>query len=154
MNFKNFLIESENKDVKTSLLKLPKKHRALISGYKVVFEDGNTIKGDGDHVGFIDEEKKTITIAAPWNYGREYAFLHEVGHVIWKYIVDEDMRKKWNKLVKQHKAEQKNKVNSSNSLDQNTEELFCMVYAAVYSNHPPITFSNKAWESFVKSINN
>jgi len=143
MNFKEFLeqADSHEKDVKKSLAKLPKKHAGLVKGYKFKFISANTLK-DGENIGFIDEEKKTITIAAPWNYGREFTFLHEVGHAVWKYLVDAKQKKEWVGIVK----------NTKNKQDQNTEELWCMSYANHFANHKDVIHNHKTWDDFVKKI--
>ena len=36
------------------------------------------------------------------------------------------------------------------ALKQNDEEILCMVYAATYAKHPPVTYLNPAWQNFVK----
>jgi len=143
MNFKEFLekADSTEADVKESLGKLPKKHAALVKGYKFKFLSTNTLS-DGENIGFIDEEKKTITIASPWNYGREFTFLHEVGHAVWKYIVDRKKKKEWIEIVKRTKEKQ----------DQNDEELFCMAYANEYANHQDVIHDHPEWSKFIKSL--
>jgi hypothetical protein len=144
MNFKIFLENSENysADVKETFKKLPRKHFSLIKDYKVEFEPNNTLEGDSGHIGFIDEEKKQIKIAAPWNYGREFTLLHEVGHAVWKYLVNQKKRKEWNEIVKQTKDKQK----------QNDEELFCMAYANYYAKHKIEIHNHENWNKFIKNI--
>lgn len=148
MNFKIFLenLEAYSKDVRQSIKKLPKKHADLIKGYKIKFEPNNTLKKDKKHVGFIDEEKKTITIAAPWNYGRNFTLLHEIAHAVWKYL-GEEKKKEWKELFLREKKKMKNK-----SLNQNYEEIFAMAYANFYSKHKLLTYENKSWNKFIKSI--
>jgi len=144
MNFKDFMMSEDicMSDVHKTLRKVPKKHRNLVRGFKYTFQPGNTLKGDNDHIGFIDEKKKTITIAAPWNYGREYTLLHELGHAVWQHILDDKKREEWKRIVKNTKNKQK----------QGAEELFCMAYANTYSNRKIEIHSHDSWEKFIKSI--
>jgi len=144
MNFKEFIIESYVSDIKKTLAKLPKKHAIIFRGYKYKFEGGNELKGDSKHIGFIDEEKKTVTIAAPYNYGREFTFLHEVGHAVWKYLVDDKKQEQWAKIVK--------KTNLKKEDKQPVEELFCMAYGATYAKRPPADYAYDEWIKFVKNI--
>lgn len=149
MNFKIFLenLENYSADVKQSIKGLPKNHAALIKGYKIKFEPNNTLKNDSGHIGFIDEEKKTIVIAAPWNYGRNFTLLHEIAHAVWKYKVNEEKKKEWKKLFLKEKKKMKHK-----SLNQNAEEIFAMAYANFYSKHKLLTYNNEKWNDFIKSI--
>ena len=142
MNFIEFLAESENKELGETLEKLPKKHYALVKGFKFEFQSGNTLKGDKNSVGFIDEAKKKIIIASPWNYGREYTVLHEIGHLIWKYLVDEDKRKEWKTIVSKTKHKQ----------DQNAEELFCMAYSDAYAKNKIEIHHHPEWEKFIRKL--
>jgi hypothetical protein len=142
MNFKSFLIESYMSDVRKTLGKLPKKHSALLKGYKFKFEDGNELKGDGEHIGFIDEDKKLVTIASPWNYGREFTLLHEIGHAVWKYFVNDKLRKKWTSIVEKTKHKQ----------SQGAEELFSMAYASAYVKNKIEIHCHPEWESFIKNL--
>jgi hypothetical protein len=133
---------NENKDVNKTLRKLPKDHFDLIKKYKIQFEPNNTLKGDSDHIGFIDEEKKKIKVAAPWRYGREFTLLHEIAHAVWKYKVSEEKKKEWSKIIKNTKNKQK----------QNNEELFCMAYANYYSRHKVEIHNHEKWNNFIKSL--
>lgn len=144
MNFKIYLENTEKHhiDVKSTLKKLPKQQRDLIKGYKIEFQPNNTLKGDSGHIGFIDEEKKKITIAAPWNYGREFTLLHEIGHAVWKYLLKNEDKKNWNKIVKNTKNKQK----------QNSEELFCMAYANYYAKHKVEIHNHDKWNEFIRNI--
>jgi len=144
MEFKNFLLESEKNmaDVRATLLKIPAKHKALAKNYKFKFQKDNTLNGDDEHIGEIDDEKKVITIAAPWNYGREYTILHEIGHLIWKWMVNDKMKEKWGKIVK----------GTKDKMNQNAEELFCMAYANTYAESKIKIHDHPEWEKFVKSI--
>ncbi len=144
--FKHFLLvelsKEQEKDIESSLAKLPKKHRELIKGYKFKFQPGNTLKGDGEHVGIINPVTKTVTIAAPWNYPREFTFLHELGHKVWEFFVNEKMRKEWDCIVKRTKHKQK----------QNAEELFCMAYANHYAKNQIEIHNHPEWDKFVKKL--
>jgi len=137
-----FLHENHNNDIEKTLNKLPKKHLKLIKKYKFEFQPNNTLKGDSDHIGFIDEEKGKIKIAAPWNYGREFTLLHEIGHAIWKYLVSKQKRKEWSKIIKKTKNKQK----------QNDEELFCMAYANYYSKHKIEIHNHDSWNNFIEKV--
>ena len=150
LNFKLFLMESGTfeSDLRETLKKIPKKHQNLIKGWKFKAHPENTIKGDKKSCGLIDEKKKTITVASPWNYGREYTFLHEIGHLVWKYLMPEEKREKWAQTTEVIRS--KNKKNKS--LDQNDEELFCMAYAASYCNQPVVAFDHDSWIDFIKKI--
>lgn len=148
MNFKEFLTESEkhNEDVQKTLGKIPQMHSALVKGYKIKFQPGNTLKGDDGHIGFIDEEKKTITIASPWNYGREYTLLHEIAHAVWKYIVTDDLKENWHALFKAEKKK------DSTGLDQGSEEIFCMTYAQHYAHNKMVKFAHPRLVEFIKKL--
>lgn len=142
MDFKDFLIESEDKDLKTTLAKLPKKHQKLLKGYEFKFQSGNSLTGDNGHVGVIDDHKKTITVAAPWFYPREFTVLHEVGHLVWKHCMDKNMKMQWSKIVKSTKNKQKD----------NDEELFCHAYAATYSKNSPDIHDHEKWTNFIRKL--
>ena len=142
MDFREFLTESNENDVRETLKKIPKTHSELVKGYKYVFQAGNTMIGDKNHVGLIDTEKKRITIAAPWRYGREFCLLHEIGHMVWANFVNEKQRQKWSDIVKETK----------NKMKESDEELYCMAYAATYSSNPPEIHNHKKWINFVKNV--
>lgn len=156
MNFKLFLEKTEfyTQDVKKTLGKIPKDHANLIKNYKIKFEPENTLKNDSNHIGFIDEKNKKIRVAAPWNYSRSFTFLHEIGHAVWKYKLDEKQKKEWAKILKSTKEKQKKNLpkESRDALNQDVEEIFCMAYASKYSKHPIITYTNKDWDSFIARI--
>lgn len=148
MKFADYFLMREGKeteDVKKTLGKIPKSHRDLIKGYKITFQTSNGLKGDPDHVGFIDEEKKSIVIAAPWNHSREYTLLHEVGHAVWKYLVSEEKKIEWKKLLAKNKGKEKH-------LNQNDEELFCMIYAQYYAKNKLEKYDHGDLLSFVAKI--
>lgn len=132
-------------DLADSLKKLPKSHQLLVKEYKFKDYPENTIKGDKKSCGLIDEKNKTITIAAPWVFSREHTLLHEVAHLVWKYI-DFD-KKEWSNLVKSIK-----KNNKDPFLDQSDEEIFCMVYSSAYCEQPINSFNHEKWIKFVKNI--
>jgi hypothetical protein len=144
VQFRHFITESEKgeADVKKTLAKLPDSHRKLAEPFKIKFEAGNTLKGDAGHVGCIDDEKMTITVAAPWSYGREYTFLHEIGHLIWKHFMDEKRQKEWAGIVKRTKEKAKD----------NNEELFCMAYASFYANKPVSIHDHPHWDDFIRRL--
>ena len=151
MDFKKYLFGEEagqikeSGDVQETLAKLPKSHKKLLSGYKFSFQGGNTLKGDDGHIGSNDLHKKTIVVSAPWNYGREFALLHEIGHVIYMYLIGPCKHKteQWKKVVRNTKAE---KVN------QDIEELFCHAYANTYAKNKIVIHNHPTWEKFVKEL--
>lgn len=141
-SFSAYFAESCHHDVINSIQKLPKKFQKLAKEYKIKFQNGHTLKGDDNNIGFINEKDKTITLASPWNYPREYALLHEIGHIIWKYIVNSNEKAEWSKIAK----------NTKNKQDQNDEELFCMAFADYYSHNKIVIHHHKEWENFIKKI--
>jgi len=149
-NFRKFMESEEEKDVKSLISKLPKRHQKLLNGFKVRLTPGNTLKDDKENIGYIYKNK--IVIAAPWNYGRCMVLLHEIAHLIWEKLMTTSLKKEWKKLISNTIEDQKKKVpeKSKNALDQNDEEIFCMVYAANYVKHPPITYVNPKWQHFIQ----
>lgn len=145
-NFKSFFLEAseQEKDIKRTLAKLPKSHSILIKGYKFKWESGNTLKAHDDHVGIINPNNKTITVAAPWNYGREFTLLHELGHKVWENFIDKEMQKEWIGIVKKTKHKSQ----------QNAEELFCMAYANHFAKNKIEIHNHPNWDSFVKKVIN
>jgi len=145
MDFKIYLETSEHimKDVRKTLRKMPKKHAALVKNWDFKFQNGNGLDGDIEHIGFMDREKKLITVAAPWNYGRQYAFLHEVAHVVWENIMTKEMQKEWSKIVKATKEPKQN---------QNMEELFCMAYANTYAKNKVVIHDHDTWDAFIRKL--
>lgn len=155
MNFSQFLLEAEEEErnIKAMLGKLPKKHAALMKGFKFKYVPGNTLNGDDEHIGLI--KGKTVTVAGPWNYSREFTTLHEIAHMVWEKLMDDCKKKEWSKLVSSTKnkhvsALKKNNI-KSDPLKQNDEELFCMSYAAAYSKHPSVIWHHTAWIDFIKN---
>ena len=148
MNFKTFLEQKnieEEKNVKKMLSLLPKRHRKLLDGYKFTFTPGNVLNGDNQHVGYIHNNK--IVVAAPWNYSRGFTTLHEIAHLIWETLMTKELKKEWSETLKKAKKE----MEKSDSLKQNDEEIFCMVYATTYSKHPPTTYSNENLQNFIRN---
>ena len=143
MDFKEFFTEATEyeKDVKATLKKLPKSHQALVAGYKFKFQPGNALRGDSGHVGILNPKNKTLTIAAPWNYPREFTFLHEIAHQLWE-LLNSDKQKEWKAIVKRTKEKQK----------QSAEELFCMAYANTYANNQITIHDHPEWEKFIKAL--
>lgn len=148
MEFRHFLVESSkgDGDVRKTLGKIPKEHRELVKGYKILFQPSNTLKGDDGHVGFIDEEKKTITVSSPWNYGREYTLLHEIGHAVWKYRMGDRRKSEWRKMLAPVKKK------NDKDLDQNDEEIFCMTYAQAYANNKMVKYDHDKLVEFARKV--
>jgi hypothetical protein len=147
MEFKTFLEETEEKkNISSTLKKIPMAHRSLVKDFKYTLQPKNTMNDDGENIGEVDPRNKKITIAAPWNYGREFTMLHEIGHMVWATL-DNMQKKKWSELVKKIKNDPKRE-----SQDQCKEELFCMAYANTYANHKDKIHDHPEWEKFVKSI--
>jgi hypothetical protein len=150
MNFKSFLESEEKNNVEKLLQRLPKSHRRLLDGYKFTYTPNNTLNGDKDHIGYIHKDK--IVVAAPWNYSRSFTTLHEIAHLVWEYLMDKKARSEWSTLIKSTKQKQIDKFEKEaqkDALRQGDEEVFCMSYAATYSNHPPIIWINKDWQDFI-----
>lgn len=145
MEFRNFITESSSyeSDINKTLKKLPNSHRKLIEKYKFNFQPHNGLKGDSDHIGVIDPDKKTITIAAPWNYSRELTLLHEVGHLLWE-ILPKEIKNKWKTIVENTKMKKGDR--------QNPEELFCMSYSNYYVSNPVCKFDHPSWKAFIKNL--
>ncbi len=118
-----FLEQEEDKDILKTLSNLPQDHSDLIKGYRVKLVAGNTLDNDDEHIGYMDKSPREIVVASPWNYGREFTLLHEIGHRVYETL-DNKSRQDWAKIVKQVKSNEQNK-----ELNQSDEELFCMIYA-------------------------
>ncbi len=146
MQFKKYIQNEEKKDIQKTLKKIPKKHSLLVKDYTIHFEPNNALKGDKNHIGFIDEENKKIVISSPWNYGREYTLLHEVGHAVWKYIVSSDKKALWRKLLKEEKSK------NNKDFSQNHEEIFCMCYAQYYAKNKLVKYNNEKLLKFISSL--
>jgi len=148
MEFRQYIAEGSEgeKDVRKTLGRIPTSHADLVKDYRFVFQPLNTLKGDNRHIGLIDEKNKTITIAAPWNYSREYTLLHEVGHAVWKYVLDDDKRDEWKKLLRPLKRRHKKDLN------QNDEEIFCMAYAQAYAKNGLEKYDHDELVDFVRGL--
>lgn len=138
-----------NGEIKDTLARLPKTHRALTKGYKFKFEDGCTLKGEKDAIGMIhlnNEKKREIHVAAPWRYGREFAMLHEIGHLVYEKWMggNKELKAKWQKIVN----------GTKDKLNQSAEENFCHAYAATYCKNPPSIHDHEEWKKFIKDLPN
>ena len=152
-SFRKFFHKSEEeKDLNKTIDKIPKSHQDLLDSYKFKLQGGNTLDDDDKHIGYMDAGDEEIAVAAPWNYGREFAILHEIAHVVWENIPN-NIRANWEDLVKKTKHIQDKKPNTeSDSLDQPAEELFCMSYANYYAKHKITTYSNPDWMDFISCL--
>ena len=146
MKFRQYISEEEEKDIRSTLEKIPKKHSNLVKDYEISFHSSNTLKGDKKHVGFIDEDKKKIVVSSPWNYGREYTLLHEIGHAVWKYLVDDEKKSEWKKTLGVVRSKNKK------DLSQDDEEIFCMSYAQYYAKNKLCKYDHKKLNDFVAKI--
>lgn len=137
-------MDEEKKDIQKTLSKLPQSHQALVRGYQWKFHAGNTLNGDSEHVGYVDDNTKEIAVAGPWNYGREFTILHEVAHKVWERYVQPqpEMVKQWHQIVANTKHKQK----------QEPEELFCMAYANHYAKNKIVIHTHKEWDDFIKRL--
>jgi hypothetical protein len=148
--FKEFFQQNDNMieekgDIKKTLSKLPSSHSQLVKGFKWKFHGGNTLNNDDKHVGYIDDSSKEIAVAAPWNYGREFTILHEVGHKVWENFVKPypELVEKWTNIVKRTRNKQK----------QSPEELFCHAYANFYVKNKIVIHDHPEWRDFIKNLN-
>lgn len=135
-------MEEEQQDIARTLGKIPPSHAALVKGFKWKFHAGNTLNGDEKHVGYMDRQEKEIAIAGPWNYGREFTILHEIGHRVWEGFVPPEMKLLWLKIV----------ANTKNRQNQEPEELFCMAYANRYAKNKIVIHDHPAWHKFIDSV--
>jgi hypothetical protein len=131
-------------ELRDTLAKLPKGHRALTKGYKFKFEDGCTLKGEKDAIGMIhlnNDKKKEIHVAAPWRYGREFALLHEIAHLVFeKWMANNsEWKKKWQKIVNKTKKK----------LNQPAEELWCHAYSNHFCKNKIEIHNHPEWEEFM-----
>lgn len=146
-SFREFVennMEEEKTDIQNTLSKLPDSYQSLVKGYKWKFHSGNTLNGDNQHVGYIDDKEKTIAVAAPWNYSREFTILHEIGHKVWENFVanNQQLIQQWHQIVQNTKTKQ----------NQEPEELFCMAFACHYAKHKVFTHYKKEWDHFIKNL--
>lgn len=134
-------MEEEKGDIARTLNKIPASHANLVKGYRWKFHAGNTLNGDDQHVGYMDDGEKEIAVAGPWNYGREFTILHEIAHRVWG-IMPNKLKKQWHQIV----------ANTENKQEQEPEELFCHAYATAYTKHPPATHYKEKWIEFIKNL--
>lgn len=137
LNFKMFLEDSENGDLEKLLEKIPSSHKKLIKDFTFKYTKNNTLNGDKKHIGVIHKDK--IEVAAPWNYGREFATLHEIAHMVWAYKMTDKLKKEWSKIVK----------NTKNKPKDTDEELFCHSYAQFYTKNKLIKYNIPEWNKFI-----
>ena len=143
--FKRFIEhEEEDKDILHTLSKIPLSHAALVKGYTFKFQGGNTLDGDDDHIGYVQEDPKVIMVAAPWNYGREFTLLHEVGHRVYDRIPD-DLKHRWAQIVART-------PNRTGLTERNPEELFCMLYAQFYASNKVTKYDYPEWLEFIGDL--
>lgn len=146
LTFKLFLESEEDKNIKSTLKKIPRHHAKLVDGYTFTFKGGNTLPGDDSHIGYMDRKPKEICIAAPWNYGREFTFLHEIAHLVLDKLVPNELKKKWVEIVKRtNKGEDE-------ALHQSPEELFCMAYAQHYADNKMVKYNYPEWMHFIEQL--
>ena len=136
--------KEQESNIKDTLKKLPPAHQVLVAPYKIKWHGDNTLSGDDGHIGIVNPQSNTMTIAAPWNYGREYTFLHEIAHKVWEKFVapNPQLVKLWSQVVKQNK----------NRMKQNDEELFCMAYSNHYAKNKIVVHTHPAWEKFIANL--
>lgn len=130
----------EEKNLQKTIAKLPEKYQKLLKNFNIKLTCKNTLNSDKNHIGVI--HKFDIEVAAPWNYGREFTFLHEVAHLIWEKLITKNQKKEWKKLARLYKGEPK----------MNDEELFCMFFASTYANHRIETYNQTKLVSFIKNL--
>lgn len=136
MNFRRFIeakMTEEDKNLRDTLSRLPVKHRRLVHNYDINYQTGNTLDGDDQHVGYIDDKKKVIALASPWRYSREFTFLHELGHAVYNHLMSKELQTKWK------------------DISGEGEESFCMTYASTYAQHAPVTYAKKKLIDFIKN---
>lgn len=143
-DFKLFLETTAHQEAQKSLRRIPAAHRRLTRGFSFKFHTGDTLDGDDESIGkVVTGPRKAITVASPWYYPREFALLHEVGHLVWaKYVKGTPLEKKWRAAVSGAKKPVK----------QNDEELFCHSYAQYFSVNKMQKYNIPRWMAFVKSL--
>lgn len=134
--------KEQEKNVKDTLGKLPKEFSSLIAGFKLKWHADNTLQGDDQHIGIINPKTKTITIAAPYYYGREFTFLHEIAHKVFEKYVSKESFKKWKEII----AKTKNKMH------QSAEELWCMNFANFYAKNRILIHTHPTWLKYMKDF--
>ena len=144
-SFRKFMhdeMDAEKADIARTLEKIPDSHAALVRGYRWKFHAGNTLNGDEEHVGYMDDHSKEIAVSSPWNYGREFTVLHEIAHRVWEKLVPMEMKKMWHKIVAATPEKQ----------DQSPEELFCMAYANRYAKNKIVIHDHPQWHEFIERL--
>jgi hypothetical protein len=132
----------EKGDIARTLSKIPPNHRKLVQGYQWKFHSGNTLNGDDQHIGYMDDRNKEIAIAGPWNYGREFTILHEIAHRVWENLIPPQAKQMWAKIVAHTKEKQ----------DQEPEELFCMAYANHFAKNKIVIHDHPEWHKFIDQL--
>lgn len=132
----------EESDIRRTLSKIPRRHADLVKGFNWKFSAGNTLKGDDQHIGYIDTRSKEIAVASPWNYGREFTVLHEIAHQVYDNLIDDQTKAAWKKIV----------ANTQNKQNQSPEELFCMAYANYYAKNKITIHDHPEWNNFIKGM--
>lgn len=142
--FRDFFEQTKEQEanIKATLKKLPRSHQELITHYDIKWQCDNTLDGDDEHIGIINPHKKTITIASPWNYGREYTFLHEIAHKVFERWMTKEMFAEWKKII----AKTKDKMH------QSAEELWCMAYANHFAKNKIVIHDHPEWDMFIKKF--
>lgn len=136
----------EDDAVDATLKKLPAQFRALVDGCDFRFEPSNTLAGDDGHVGEIDPsgKRKVVRVAGPWNYGREFVLLHEVGHRVWaKFVKGTPLEKEWSSLVDK---------NPKRNKEEGVEEQFCHAFACYFAKTKLVVLHHPTWMNFIKKI--
>lgn len=134
--------KEEEKDVEETLAQLPLAHQQLLKDCKFKFHNGNTLKNDDEHIGYMDSKTGEICVAAPWKWSKEFTFLHEVGHKVFDHLPD-TFKNRWANLAKTVESKFK---------DHDPEELFCMIYAQSYVKHKMKEFNLPTLVNFVRSL--
>ncbi len=157
MRFRDYIesdanMGEEKDDILKTLGKLPPSHRNLVKGFNWKLQGGNTLNGDDQHVGYMDNQSKEIAVAAPWNFPREFTALHEVAHTVWERLPNQ-LKQKWASIVHKNLSNQmKENPNAADSLNQDPEEIFCHCYANCYAKHKIATYNNPEWMDFIKNL--
>lgn len=145
MKFRRFLesdrMEEEKRDILKTLSKIPSSHRALVQGFSWKFHGGNTLQGDDQHVGYMDDREREIAVAAPWNYGREFTILHEIAHRVWERL-PKQLQQQWLAVAS----------NTKNKQNQPPDELFCMAYANHYAKNKIVIHDHPEWHEFIERL--
>lgn len=142
--FKEYFTEASemDKNISDTLKKIPKAHSAFVKNYAFKWQPGNTLKGDDEHIGIINPIRKTVTIAAPWNFGREFTLLHEIGHKVFENFMTTELKKEWESIIKKTKHKVK----------QNAEELWCHAYANHFAKNKIEIHNHPTWDKFIEKI--